>query len=80
MAPIQPLTCLDCYVCRFVGVGERVFDHCFGADQQPYCILGKSRPPADWKTFRNRWDLLHRWRVVLLTIAFAFLIVGGVSR
>ena len=37
-------------------------------------------PPADWKTFRSRWDLLHRWRVVLLTIAFAFLIVGGVSR
>src|SRR5258706_16466073 len=34
-------------------------------------------PPADWKTFRSRWDLLHRWRVVLLTIAFAFLIVGG---
>ena len=30
--------------------------------------------------FRNRWDLLHRWRVVLLTIAFAVLIVGGVSR
>jgi uncharacterized membrane protein len=33
-------------------------------------------PPADWKTFRNRWDKLHRWRVVLLTIAFAFLTVG----
>ena len=40
----------------------------------------KVTPPVDWKTFRNRWDLLHRWRVVLLTIAFAFLIVGGVSR
>jgi hypothetical protein len=40
----------------------------------------KVTPPADWKTFRNRWDLLHGWRVVLLTIAFAFLIVGGVSR
>jgi uncharacterized membrane protein len=36
----------------------------------------KVTPPADWKTFRRRWDLLHRWRVVLLTIAFAFLIVG----
>jgi uncharacterized membrane protein len=36
----------------------------------------KATPPADWKTFRSRWDLLHRWRVVLLTIAFAFLIVG----
>jgi hypothetical protein len=33
-------------------------------------------PPANWKTFRSRWDLLHRWRVVLLTIAFLFLIVG----
>lgn len=35
----------------------------------------KAAPAADWKTFRSRWDLLHRWRVVLLTIAFAFLIV-----
>ncbi|MGB6688821.1 MAG: DUF1772 domain-containing protein [Terracidiphilus sp.] len=40
----------------------------------------KSTPPADWKTYRSRWDLLHRWRVVLLTIAFAFLIVGVVSK
>jgi uncharacterized membrane protein len=40
----------------------------------------KVNPPANWKTFRNRWDLLHRWRVVLLTTAFAFLIVGVVSR
>jgi uncharacterized membrane protein len=40
----------------------------------------KSTPPADWKTYRHRWDLLHRWRVVLLTIAFAFLIVGFVSK
>ena len=38
----------------------------------------KVTPPADWKTFRSRWDMLHRWRVVLLTIAFAFLIVGVV--
>jgi uncharacterized membrane protein len=40
----------------------------------------KGNPPADWKTFRSRWDMLHRWRVVLLTIAFAFLIVGVVSK
>jgi uncharacterized membrane protein len=33
-------------------------------------------PPADWKRFRSRWDLLHRWRVVLLAIAFTFLIMG----
>lgn len=39
----------------------------------------KSTAPADWKTCRSRWDLHHRWRVVLLTIAFAFLIVGVVS-
>jgi uncharacterized membrane protein len=39
----------------------------------------KSNPPPDWKTYRRRWDLLHRWRVVLLTIAFAFLIVGTLS-
>jgi uncharacterized membrane protein len=37
-------------------------------------------PPADWRTFRSRWDMLHRWRVVLLTIAFACLIVGIVGR
>jgi hypothetical protein len=40
----------------------------------------KSAPPADWKAYRSRWDLLHRWRVVLLTIALAFLIVGVVSK
>jgi uncharacterized membrane protein len=40
----------------------------------------KITPPADWKIFRRKWDLLHRWRVALLTIAFAFLIVGDVSR
>jgi hypothetical protein len=40
----------------------------------------KISPPADWKTFRSRWDLLHRWRVLLLTTAFAFLIVGVVSK
>ncbi len=39
----------------------------------------KSDPPPDWKMYRRRWDLLHRWRVVLLTIAFAFLIVGFIS-
>ena len=36
----------------------------------------KSTPPPDWKLFRRRWDMLHRWRVVLLTIAFVLLIVG----
>jgi len=40
----------------------------------------KSDPPPDWKTYRHRWDLLHRWRVILLMIAFAFLMVGLVSR
>jgi hypothetical protein len=30
--------------------------------------------------YRRRWDLLHRWRVVLLTTAFAFLIAGFVSK
>jgi len=40
----------------------------------------KSNPPPDWKTYRRRWDLLHRWRVVLLTITFAFLVVGLVGR
>jgi uncharacterized membrane protein len=36
----------------------------------------KSTPPYDWKTYRRRWDMHHRWRLALLTIAFAFLIVG----
>ena len=39
-----------------------------------------STPPPDWKTYRRRWDMHHRWRVVLLTIAFAFLIVGLVGK
>jgi len=39
----------------------------------------KSTPPPGWKTYRRRWDMHHRWRVVLLTIALAFLIVGFVS-
>ncbi len=40
----------------------------------------KVAPPAGWKTFRRRWDLLHRWRVALLTTAFAILIVGVVGK
>jgi uncharacterized membrane protein len=36
----------------------------------------KSTAPADWKIYRSRWDLFHRWRVVELTIAFTLLIVG----
>jgi len=36
----------------------------------------KSAPPADWKTYRRRWDMHHRRRVVLLTLAFGFLVVG----
>ena len=40
----------------------------------------KSTPPPDWKTYRRRWDRHHRWRVVLLTMAFAFLIVGLISK
>ena len=35
-----------------------------------------STPPADWKRYRSRWDLLHRWRVVVLTTALVLLIVG----
>ncbi len=34
-------------------------------------------PPADWKTYRRRWNTHHRWRVVLLTIAFEFLTRGN---
>jgi len=37
-------------------------------------------PPAHWKSFCSRWDRLHRWRVALLTIAFAFLIMGTINK
>ena len=40
----------------------------------------KSNPPPDWKRYRRRWDLLHRWRVVLLMTAFAFLVLGSAGR
>ena len=40
----------------------------------------KSAPPADWKTYRRRWDMHHRWRVAILTIAFALLIVGSIGK
>ena len=36
----------------------------------------KFTPPADWKTYRTKWDSHHRRRVALLTIAFAILVVG----
>jgi len=39
----------------------------------------KSTPPADWKSYRSKWDMHHRWRVVLLTIAFALLVMGFFS-
>lgn len=38
--------------------------------------IASAPPPADWKNDRHRWDVLHRWRVGLLTIAFALLVVG----
>ena len=40
----------------------------------------KSTPPPNWKTYRSRWDLLHRWRVVLLTMALALLIAGVLGK
>jgi uncharacterized membrane protein len=40
----------------------------------------KSTPPPNWKTYRSRWDLLHRWRVFLLTMALALLIVGVLGK
>ena len=35
--------------------------------------------PSDWKLLRSRWDQLHRWRVLLLTIAFVLLAAGILS-
>jgi uncharacterized membrane protein len=42
--------------------------------------MAKEAAPADWKPLRRRWDLLHCWRVVLLTIALALLILGVISK
>ena len=36
----------------------------------------EATPPADWKMYRRRWDLLHRWRVALLIAALTALIAG----
>ena len=38
-----------------------------------------STPPPDWKAYRRRWDMHHRWRTALLTIAFTCLIVGVIG-
>ena len=35
--------------------------------------------PAAWKLDRLRWDRLHRWRVLLLAVAFVLLAIGIVS-
>ena len=35
--------------------------------------------PANWKSFRTRWDNLHRWRVLLLSVAFILLAAGILS-
>ena len=32
--------------------------------------------PADWKDLRSKWDTLHRWRVLLLCVAFVVLAAG----
>jgi hypothetical protein len=39
-------------------------------------IASRESPPADWKTLQHKWDTLHRWRVAILTSAFAALITG----
>jgi hypothetical protein len=80
MASIWALTGLDYYVGRFVTAFGCVFDHCASAHQQSDGIQGKGPPRTDWKPLRRKWDLLHRWRVVLLTIAFGFLIMTVVIR
>ena len=37
---------------------------------------GQSTAPANWRIDRMRWDALHRWRVLLLTVAFVLLAAG----
>lgn len=80
MAPIWQLTDLDRYIGRTMAAGECLFAHRLRAVNNRIKSREKSTPPPDWKTYRRRWDMHHRWRVVLLTIAFACLIVGSVSK
>ena len=35
--------------------------------------------PAEWKDLRSKWDILHRWRVLLLGTAFILLAAGILS-
>lgn len=39
----------------------------------------ESNRPPDWKLSRDRWDVLHRWRVLLLSFSFALLVLGVVG-
>ena len=76
MASIRPLTGVDCNsgflwalailysVTALVPINNRI-----ASWETP-------TPPGDWKNSRSKWDLLHRRRIVLLIIAFGFLIVG----
>jgi len=40
----------------------------------------ESAPPANWKSYRRSWDRLHRWRVVLLLVAFTLVVTGILRR
>ena len=35
------------------------------------------QPPTDWQVQRRRWDQLHQWRVVGLSIAFILITLAG---
>lgn len=35
--------------------------------------------PSNWKVYRSKWDRLHRWRVLLLGVAFLCLTVGTLT-
>lgn len=39
----------------------------------------EDRVPSNWKIYRSKWDRLHRWRVLLLGVAFLCLTVGVVT-
>ena len=61
MATIWPLTNLDCYVGRSYGFWRLLYSV---TALVPINNRLKSNPLSDWKTYRHRWDLLHRWRVM----------------
>jgi len=76
LAYLWPLTHLDRCIVRFVMLVIVCTVTILVPINNRIASWETSTPPADWKRYRSRWDLLHRWRVVVLTTAFVLLIVA----